>query len=173
MQIAQFNALIGTINDNGLNTALEVRTILQALRDEVFVLNEVKLLNVDSDFVSDNFDGTGLGLNSMLGFAICNGDNNTEDYRRKVPVGYDATAFVSGNDYSILGNTFGEENHVLTIDEMPAHNHEVSGTLAAGVSAGGSGTFSFGDTDTTDAGNDEAHNNMQPSIVALFIQRIA
>jgi len=174
MEIAQFTALIGTIDDNGLNTALEVRTILEAIRDSTFVMHEVKVLNIPSadmaTYLTANYDGTGLGIGNSVGFAICNGNNGTEDYRRRVPVGYDPTTYVSGNNYSLMGNAFGEENHVLTIPELPAHDH--GGTKIETGLAGTDPGFASTDSENS-VGGDEAHNNMQPSIVTLFIQRVS
>ena len=173
MTTAQIQALITAINDNGQNTALEVRTILTALQDEVIKIGEVKMLAISELDIANEFDNTGLGILKYIGFAICNNNNGTYDFTRKVPVGYDPIPFVSGFDYSVMGNSFGEEKHTLTIPEIPSHSHSVAGTLAVGASAGGSGTFSFGNSTSSSVGGDGSHNNMQPSVVVLFIQRIA
>jgi len=173
MTIAQIQALITAINDNGQNTALEVRTVLTAIQDEVIKIGEIKMLAMSELDIANEFDSTGLGVLKYVGFAIANGNNGTYDFTRKTPIGYDPTTFISGFDYSIMGNTFGEEKHTLTEPEMPSHSHTVTGTLAVGTSAGGSGTFGFGGSDSGSAGGDEAHNNIQPSVVVLFIQRIS
>ena len=173
MTTAQIQALITAINDNGQNTALEVRTILTALQDEVIKIGEVKMLAISELDIANEFDNTGLGILKHIGFAIANGNNGTYDFTRKTPIGYDPTAFVSGFDYSVMGNSFGEENHTLTIPEMPRHSHSVPGTLAGGTTAGGSGTFGFGNATSSPVGGDGSHNNIQPSVVVLFIQRIA
>lgn len=172
MNKTQITALINTLEDNGLNTAAEVRTILNAFRDSVFMIGEIKEVKQSDAFIAANYDVTGLGILEMTGFAKSNGNNGTVDKRRRVSVGQDETPYVSGFDYSVLGNTFGEEKHQLTVPEMPSHHHSEVRNVA-GSGAGGSGTFDFGAADTSNTGGDQAHNNMQPSIVSLFIQRIA
>lgn len=173
MTTAQIQALITAINDNGQNTALEARTVLTAIAEEAIKIGEIKMLAMSELDIANEFDSTGLAILKHIGFAICNGNNGTYDLTRKVPVGYDPTPFVSGFDYSVMGNSFGEEEHALTIPEMPIHSHSVPGTLAAGNSAGGSGTFGFGNSTSSFVGGNDSHNNMQPSVVVLFIQRIA
>jgi microcystin-dependent protein len=65
-----------------------------------------------------------------------------------------------------LGQTLGEETHVLTTTEMPAHTHKyTSGGNTAGGGGGGPVGFFSGTNaaDTASAGSDGAHNNMQPT----------
>ena len=105
-------------------------------------------------------------------------------------VGYDGvnTVFASGlpND---IGETGGTEKHTLSVTEMPRHRHDAllyseggSGYFAggAGGSAGGDGTgltrytggAGSGETNNLTTGTAVAHNNMQPYIVTLFIQKL-
>ena len=65
--------------------------------------------------------------------------------------------------------------HTLTIDEMPSHNHSVtmstSDTDNNNLSEGDtSGTSSF---TTSSTGGGQAHNNLQPYIVAYMWRRTA
>jgi len=62
--------------------------------------------------------------NIPSGWALCNGENNTPDLRGKFIVG-------AGDAYSVA-DTGGEEKHMLSVNEIPAHGH--TGTTA---SAGG------------------------------------
>lgn len=172
MQITQIQALIDTINDNGRNTALEVRTVLSAIKNELFKLNEIKMIFMSPSDITANFDNTGLGINNSIGFAVSNGANGTQDYRRKSPIGYDSTTFVSGFNYSVVGGAFGEEKHTLTIAEMPSHTHTET-KIENGTDAGGSGSFNFINSPTGSTGGDLPHNNIQPSKVTLFIQRVS
>lgn len=61
-------------------------------------------------------------LNSIpSGFALCDGQNGTPDLRNRFLVG-------AGSSYS-LGSTGGENTHVLSINEMPWHNHNASSAV--------------------------------------------
>lgn len=55
------------------------------------------------------------------GFALCDGKNGTPDLRDRFLVG-------AGNAYK-LGNIGGENRHALTIDELPAHNHDAQNAI--------------------------------------------
>jgi hypothetical protein len=72
--------------------------------------------------------------------------------------------------------TIGEEEHTLTVAEMPAHTHPY--TVPAGTA---SGALQRGDTSeggsnqartTSSAGGDEAHNNVQPSLAANWMIKL-
>ena len=55
------------------------------------------------------------------GFALCDGKNGTPDLRDRFLVG-------AGNTYK-LGDIGGENRHALTIDELPAHNHDAQNAI--------------------------------------------
>lgn len=171
MKLIHLQLLINSIEDNGNNTASEMRLVLNALKDEICKVGEIKTSIFTPTYLSDNFNSTGLGINEMDGFAICNGANGTVDLRKRVPVGYDPTANTSGFNYSILGNQFGEEKHTLSIDEMPAHNHSAWGETSGQTAGGGSGIEPVGSVTGTTGGG-QPHNNIQPSTVVIFYQRI-
>jgi hypothetical protein len=69
----------------------------------------------------------------------------------------------SGLTSRVLGHAVGEETHLLTTGEMPAHTHsfEADGNGGPHVSANGDGTG--GSFNTSSAGGGGAHNNMQPT----------
>lgn len=50
------------------------------------------------------------------GWYLCNGQNGTPDLRNRFIVG-------AGDEYSV-GSTGGQSTHILTIEEMPTHNHD-------------------------------------------------
>ena len=99
---------------------------------------------------------------------------NVPDLRGRVAVGKNAGSFAS------LGATGGEENHTLTINEMPAHKHTTSvnsnseATTIGGYAANTQSTF-FGtdrgpvsnnyDSAMQSTGGGAAFNNLQPYIV--------
>lgn len=86
----------------------------------------------------------------------------TPDYHNRVPVG-------AGDTYEV-GDEFGEAEHTLIVDEIPAHSHEIPWQS----------TFPYGDipevtvtgglltTQTGSTGGDGAHNNLQPSHAIVF-----
>lgn len=79
--------------------------------------------------------------------------------------------------FSILGNEMGEEVHVLTIGELARHDH---GNSSNNVALQGGGTYEYtfntgGATvrRTSMTGNNQGHNNIQPSKVAMVWKRVA
>jgi microcystin-dependent protein len=121
------------------------------------------------------------------------GDNSTTfnipDLRGRVIAGQDDMGGVSadrltglsgGVNGDNLGATGGAETHTLTASQLPQHTHTFSGTVSLdGDSAGapteivmddnGSGTAS--NVTTANGGNagDQAHNNVQPTIILNYI----
>lgn len=93
------------------------------------------------------------------------------DFRGRVPVGAGAGAGLTNR---ALGASGGEETHLLTVPEIPAHRHTITPTAAH---RGGSGLGAFsgplteGASETQDAGGGGAHNNMQPFLVVNWIVR--
>lgn len=76
------------------------------------------------------------------------------------------------------GSIYGSYEHKLTTKEMPSHTHRVKSTsVATGGDGGlffGIGTSSYLGSDNVEAtGGDQAHNNVQPSIVVYFWKRIS
>jgi len=77
-----------------------------------------------------------------------------------------------------VGNTGGEETHILITAEMPAHTHtpQTLGSAQAGADNSGAPVdantgYSTGrvSSATSSTGGDGAHNNIQPSIVMMTI----
>jgi microcystin-dependent protein len=104
------------------------------------------------------------------------------DLQGRVPVG-DGTG--SGLTPRSLGNSFGEENHVLTVAELAAHSHIDSGhvhsegntaptaiTIGPGAPAPAAlpsvGVTGSSSASLSNTGSDSAHNNMQPSLALHY-----
>jgi hypothetical protein len=188
MTTAQIQLLIDAINDGGENTASEVRTVLNAMRGEVCKLYEVKEIDVNltanPDYLTDNFDLTGLGINEMVGFAICNGANGTKNRKGRTSIGYDVDnyptlgAIAGSKDQVVISHTHGYKDAVLAqrddiavpyADGYDAIGPNVQG--AAGDTNNNALWFKNRTTNTT--GESGAGKNMQPYIVTLMIQRIS
>lgn len=115
------------------------------------------------------------------------GDGNTTfnlpDLRGRVPVGIGSDNSTNGlitnaTAPSItLGATgiFGSQVHTLTINEMPSHNHFMSSTRQ--FNEGVAPRFEQGfydnsnDGTTSNTGNDQPHNNTQPSVFVRYYVR--
>lgn len=93
----------------------------------------------------------------------------------RVPVGVD----VNDTDFNTSEKTGGEKTHTLTVEEMPAHIHEIyldnqSGGYDYSVSAGvktASGWSSA--TPVKSIGGNQEHNNIQPYITCYMWKRVS
>lgn len=104
---------------------------------------------------------------------------NLPDLRGRVPVGKDnmggsaanrVTTAGSGVDGATLGANGGAQTHTLTTAQLPAHTHALlTDTLTGGTNAT-LGKLSGGTPGATGStGSGDAHNNMQPSLVANYL----
>ena len=115
--------------------------------------------------------------NIPVGWALCDGSNNTPDLRGKFVLG------ASGNVYA-TGATGGEEKVTLTTDEMPRHRHSVA---IRGNADGFNRGDGFATTDRRQPGHPtnlelnhdteytglgKAHNNMPPYYVLAYIIKL-
>lgn len=90
------------------------------------------------------------------------------DLQGRAPIG-DGTG--SGLTPHALGDSFGEEDHVLTVGELASHNHSDTPVLLIGTQVppplDGYGPSIF-PSSTGFTGSDQPHNNMQPSLALHY-----
>lgn len=123
-------------------------------------------------------------LYSLLGTTY-GGDGRTSfalpDLRGRTPIHVGAS---NGTPHT-LGQKSGEETHILSLNETPAHNHGVQVSTAAADSPTPSGTVlaqaemiyhnptgvpktTMNNATLTNAGGGQAHDNMQPYLAVNF-----
>lgn len=154
--------------------------------DVAWQQREMSMVGVVLDFVGENVPSWGL---------ICDGSvYNRVDYSRLYAT-LDAVFIIDGDTFAVpdfsdkvvigegslhvVGDTGGEETHVLTLSESPSHTHTDTGhthaegnaiptliAIGAGIPAPsalpGVGITGVGGASLTSSGGDAAHNNLQP-----------
>lgn len=105
------------------------------------------------------------------------------DMRGRVGVGLDSMGGISADVVTnsiadILGGIDGKENHILTIAEMPSHNHNLGYKTQTDIGGGSLTRHIFEDginvidsSSIINKGGNGAHNNMQPWIACNYIMR--
>ena len=79
---------------------------------------------------------------------------------------------VSGSKFNVdLGTVVGEENHTLTVDEIPSHAGHVLGGITTFLPQAGAGIA--GTSNPEAIGGGQSHNNVQPSKVVNRWHRTA
>ena len=103
----------------------------------------------------------------IVGTAFGSGDGsstfNVPDFRGRVAVGWDS----SDSSFDGIGETGGEKEHILTISEMPEHDHGYKRFSSSGGEAieGDEGASQNYSDRTSFEGGGGAHNNLQPFLV--------
>ena len=95
----------------------------------------------------------------------------------RFPVG--AGAFAASGAVAVLGTAtstsiVGEDQHTLTVPEIPAHTHNFFPLVTADANNGGANGVQYGTTanvSTSSTGGGAAHNNLPPFYGVYFIKR--
>lgn len=122
---------------------------------------KAQLLEVAFPIGSTYTTQTDTNPNSILGFGIW------ERIKGKVLVGLDENDVA----FNTIGKTGGEKTHTLTVNEIPAHNHEYEMTHNEGNEGWSkNGNWeSYGKHTTNNTGGGQPHNNLQPYEVVGYM----
>ena len=119
-------------------------------------------------------------LFEVIGELYGSGDGETTfnlpDLRGRMPLGKDnmneqAANRVGNMQADSLGGAAGEENHQLTVDEMPSHTHLSAGDGTSGsYTSRGHGNYTnpYGG-ETGASGENQPHNNMPPYLTLNYL----
>lgn len=150
-----------------------IQQLLDFLRPLVGKLQfEVVRMSVTTQYITDNFDVTGLGINLCLGFAICNGNNGTENLDGRSGIGY-------GTNYNFVGLTGGNADSVVVSHTHTAKMSNVTGAdtdrfTAQNGGSGGGATAANGSgiINTGTTGESGVNKNYHPYIVQLYMMKL-
>ena len=121
-----------------------------------------------------------LSFNSIvppMGWTLCNGLNGAPDLQGRFILGSGSGSGLTNRE---IYNVGGEENHTLTINEMPSHNHTIRASHQPGhqhhdyydrVALGGSSLASRSNV-IENTGSGQPHNNMPPFYVLTYIMKL-
>lgn len=146
----------------------------------------------DGSQISRN--GEGAVLFAVVGVSYGSGDGvntfNLPDMRGRFPLGADnmggmSAERVENSQADFIGGNDGEEYHVLSIDEMPEHNHifHYNGSIPGGTNMnndylGKTSTITvtpnrvFHQNSIDKTGGSESHNNMPPFVTLNYIIKL-
>lgn len=97
------------------------------------------------------------------GWYLCDGSNGTPNLRDRFVVG-------AGSSYGV-GDTGGEATHVLTIAEMPAHDHVITGGTAGGSGHVRRDALNNSNHTSNQTGSGSAHENRPPYYALAYIMK--
>ncbi|MCZ2141067.1 MAG: hypothetical protein LC096_06695 [Bacteroidia bacterium] len=145
---------------------------------DIHLPGDIKELACDADYITANFDNTGLGINLRQGWAICNGNNGTINKKGRVSVMLDTDQ----TEFDTIGKPGGAKTHSLTEPQLPVITPQIRGGQNGSASGG---SWDNAPIDWSETGNphgyivngkpfggNQPHNNLQPYIVTLFIQKL-
>lgn len=104
------------------------------------------------------------------GWAVCDGENGTPDLRGRFILGVSET--------HPMGETGGEEEVTLTVDQMPSHDHTGSrmsttgNKVAVSTSSSAVPHYYRSDDRTEVSGGSQPHPNMPPYYALIYIMKL-
>jgi len=147
-----------------------------------WLTGDTKEVVCTNEYLALNFDGTGLGINERVGWAIMNGATHTYNGNiTTVPNDNGRVVVAYGANYPTLGVVAGEQTHVLTKDEIPPLDLSIVSTSDDSTEISPtyflmSERYPWIEQTLINAVNkastEEGHNNMQPYVVRLRIMKL-
>lgn len=170
MTDSELQSAITAIADNSPNTASEFRAILNELYLRTPKSKTIIIKDVTNQYIADNFDGTGLGINLEVGYAIVNGNNGTRDWNDRLPLAY-------GTSNATMGAMKGANTHTLLKAELPSYNLELPvqniSTGSSGNNVQGTGSAPGGGTALIPSGGSgTAFSIENKTIVTLVLMKL-
>jgi microcystin-dependent protein len=147
----------------------ELRIISFNFAPKGWALCNGQLLPINQNQALFSLLGTTYGGDGQVSFAL-------PDLRGRVPIHFD--------NFHNLGQRAGEENHTLSVSELPSHVHAVSardadpnqGLPTGNMWTNGSGAYSGAAADSSmnpasigNTGGSQPHSNTQPYLVLNFV----
>ena len=169
------NGLIQLLTAKGYTPYLQVPPSVSVV---VYRVGQVGVFTMTPTQFTDNFTETGLGTNTMLGWALRNGNNGTKNQQGKFSLNKGAAP------YDVIGAIGGSANAVLI-----GHSHEVGSyekegepnTITytnIGLQAGSSNLYKYtkkkGQSNTgADAPSEDGlGKNMPPYLIDVWVERV-
>jgi len=136
--------------------------------------------DIDKSF---DAEGTGRKNTPYEGWQLCNGKNGAPDLRGRFVLGAGQGPNLTNR---LMGQSGGEENHILANNEIPIHDHQATISVSKPVlksekiyhAWNSSRTYCYGVKETkpgvktTTAGEGKEHNNMPPFYTLALIMRL-
>lgn len=120
---------------------------------------------VTETYIEDNLDATGLGINLLTGFALCNGQNGTPNLDGLVSIGY-------GTNYPNIGGFGGSKDAVVVEHSHSAGSYNTGSGTALFTSKGLQNGSDVVYSRTNTEGVSGTNKNMQPYIVLLKLMKL-
>lgn len=114
----------------------------------------------------------GKGVSAVADFAA-NKTLALDDFAARVLAPYGQNPNVTGADMFSLGETFGEQDHTLIINEIPPHTHDtINIPISGGTTYQGGPGYKAVTEESSSTGGGLSHNTMQPTMFATFMVKL-
>ena len=171
--MATYNEIIDLINLN-LASGTEIPAVkhreveialLNFIQSNLSQSGDIKVIKANATYLANNFEVDGLGKNLRAGWAMCTGNNLTDNLQGRVPIHYSA-------DFP-LGTVGGSKDavvveHTHTIDEVYNENSDNGKKVASG----GGTKENIGTQEVSKTGESGTNKNMQPYLATVYIMKL-